>query len=127
MTTYLNSSGVTFNSGSVMNPSGSAPSFPNRSWVRFNSSSGTPVITGGGNASSISDFGVGNYGLNFSVSLPDANYATVGSSSRALNASNGSETILVAYGYAVSQTSFEIMNNTASNHDAPVVDVIVVR
>lgn len=127
MSTTLNGSGVTFTSGSVMNPAGSAPSFANRSWVRFDSNSGTPSINGSGNTSSISDFGVGNYGLNFNTALPDANYATVGSSSRAINSTGGSETILIAYGYSASQTSFEIMNQGAANHDAPVVDVIVVR
>ena len=45
-----------------------------RAWVNFDGTS-TPSIRSSGNVSSITDFGTGNYGINFSTNMPDANYA----------------------------------------------------
>ena len=55
--------------------SGSAPSYSARAWVNFNGT-GTPAIRASGNVSSITDGGVGNYTVNFTTAMPDANYAT---------------------------------------------------
>jgi hypothetical protein len=46
-----------------------------RAWVNFNGT-GTVAIRGSGNVSSITDNGTGDYTVNFSASMPDANYAT---------------------------------------------------
>lgn len=51
-----------------------------RSWVYFDASTGTPVIQNSGNVSSLGDEGVGRYQINFSTSMPDVNYAVVGTS-----------------------------------------------
>ena len=40
---------------------------------------GAVAINGGGNVSSITDNGVGDYTVNFIVAMPDANYAVSGS------------------------------------------------
>jgi len=45
-----------------------------RAWISFDGT-GTPAIRGSGNISSITDNGTGDYTLNFSTALPDANYA----------------------------------------------------
>jgi hypothetical protein len=45
-----------------------------RAWVNFNGT-GTPAIRGSGNVSSITDHGVGDYSINFSSAMPDANYS----------------------------------------------------
>lgn len=50
-----------------------------RAWVNFNGS-GTIAIRGSGNVSSITDVGVANYTVNFSTSMPDANYCLSGMS-----------------------------------------------
>lgn len=57
-------------------PGGSTllPQFQCRAWVNFNGT-GTVAIRGSGNVSSITDNGVGLYTVNFSTSLPDANYS----------------------------------------------------
>lgn len=47
-----------------------------RAWVNFNGT-GTPAIRASGNVSSITDNGTGDYTLNFSTSLTDANYSPV--------------------------------------------------
>lgn len=52
------------------------PEFACRAWVNFNGV-GTVAIRGSGNVSSITDNGVGNYTVNFTNAMPDANYSAV--------------------------------------------------
>jgi hypothetical protein len=47
-----------------------------RAWVNFNGE-GTVAIRASGNVSSITDNGVGNYTVNFTTAMPDANYSVV--------------------------------------------------
>jgi len=54
---------------------GSAPNYALRGWVNFDGR-GSISIRGNGNVSSISDFGTGNYRVNFSTSMADGNYST---------------------------------------------------
>ena len=56
--------------------SGSAPSYSARAWVNFNGT-GAVAIRASGNVSSITDNGTGNYSINFSTSLSDANYCAM--------------------------------------------------
>lgn len=70
-----NSSGVlSFNSGygSV------ATAYGCRAWVNFNGN-GTVAIRASGNVTSITDNGAGNYTVNFTNAMPDANYSCVAS------------------------------------------------
>jgi len=48
-----------------------------RAWVNFNGT-GTPAISASGNVSSITDNGTGDYTVNFTNAMPDANYAVSG-------------------------------------------------
>lgn len=59
-----------------------------RAWVNFNGT-GTPAIRGSFNVSSITDGGTGNYTVNFTTAMPDANYAAIGTQS-GVNSSSGS-------------------------------------
>lgn len=54
--------------------SGTAPIYPCRAWVNFNGT-GTVAIRASGNVSSITDNGVGDYTVNFTTAMSDANYA----------------------------------------------------
>jgi len=47
-----------------------------RAWVNFNGT-GTVAIRASGNVSSITDNGTGDYTVNFTNAMPNANYATV--------------------------------------------------
>jgi hypothetical protein len=58
------------------NSTGTAPVFGCRAWVNFNGN-GTVAIRASGNVSSITDNGVGDYTINFTTALPDANYSAV--------------------------------------------------
>ena len=56
---------------------GAAPMYACRAWVNFNGT-GTVAIRASGNVSSITDGGVGQYTVNFTTAMPDANYVVVG-------------------------------------------------
>lgn len=62
------------NSAQFATVSGTAPIYPCRAWVNFNGT-GTVAIRASGNVSSITDVGVGQYTVNFTTALPDANYS----------------------------------------------------
>ena len=61
------------------NATGSAPIYSCRAWVNFNGT-GTVAIRDSGNVSSITDNGTGDYTVNFTTALEDANYSAVGTS-----------------------------------------------
>lgn len=48
-----------------------------RAWVNFNGT-GTVAIRASGNVTSITDNGTGDYTVNFTTAMPDANYSTTG-------------------------------------------------
>jgi hypothetical protein len=54
-----------------------------RAWVNFNGT-GTVAIRASGNVSSITDNNTGNYTINFTTAMPDANYSIA-----AFNGDNG--------------------------------------
>jgi hypothetical protein len=60
----------------ALNATGSAPIFACRAWVNFNGS-GTVAIRASGNVSSITDNGTGDYTVNLTAAMPDANYCVV--------------------------------------------------
>jgi hypothetical protein len=75
---------------SALNATGSAPIYAARAWVNFNGT-GTVAIRASGNVSSITDNGVGDYTVNFTTAMTDANYATLPTSR-----SDGANTAWVA-------------------------------
>ena len=62
------------NSAQFATVTGTAPIYPCRAWVNFNGT-GTVAIRASGNVSSITDNGTGDYTVNFTTAMPDANYA----------------------------------------------------
>jgi len=58
---------------------GSAPVYACRAWVNFDGE-GTVSIRDSGNVSSITDLGTGNYRVNFTTAMPDADYCVSGAS-----------------------------------------------
>ena len=61
----------------ALNATGDAPIYACRAWVNFNGT-GTVAIRASGNVSSITDNGVGDYTVNFTTAMQDANYAIIG-------------------------------------------------
>ena len=64
----------TINSAQVPTVSGTAPLYMCRAWVNFNGT-GTVAIRASGNVSSITDNGTGDYTVNFTTAMPDADYS----------------------------------------------------
>ncbi len=62
-----------FNSAQVDTVSGTAPLYFARAWVNFNGT-GVVAIRASGNVSSITDNGTGDYTVNFTTVMPDADY-----------------------------------------------------
>jgi hypothetical protein len=69
-------SGNSLTATQLTSAGGSAPSYSARAWVNFN---GTGVVTirANGNVSSITDNGTGNYTVNFTTAMADADYAAL--------------------------------------------------
>jgi hypothetical protein len=61
---------------SVNTRTGAVTLFECRAWVNFDGT-GTVAIRAGGNVSSITDNGTGDYTVNFTTAMPDSNYSTV--------------------------------------------------
>ena len=64
-----------------------ATAFGCRAWINFNGT-GTPAIRGSGNVTSITDNGTGDYTINFTNAMPDANYAAIVTSEFVSNGTN---------------------------------------
>ena len=76
------------NASIMTTPVGTAPGYQCRAWVNFNGT-GTVAIRASGNVSSITDNGTGDYTVNFTTAMPDANYSVLATSNQnaATNAS----------------------------------------
>ena len=103
-----------------------------RAWVNFNGT-GTVAIRASFNVSSITDNGAGDYTINFTTAMQDANYAaTLGS--RATNADMNSTFAIyfrsVAYGSVQTASSLRVNTGTAStgaSGDCDGVEVAIFR
>ena len=70
---------LTANSAQIktaLNANNGAPIYACRAWVNFNGT-GTVAIRASGNVSSITDNGTGDYTVNFTTAMSDANYSSV--------------------------------------------------
>jgi hypothetical protein len=66
-----------------------------RAWVNFNGT-GTVAIRGSGNVSSITDNTTGDYTVNFTTAMPDANYLFLGSTNGYNTTDSGGQVIIVS-------------------------------
>jgi hypothetical protein len=73
---------------SLSTASGSAPSYSARAWVNFNGTE-TVSIRSSGNITSITDNGTGNYAVNISTAIADANYSVCVTGQRSGTTSQG--------------------------------------
>lgn len=76
------SAGITTNAGGSVNPSTNIDgiNYSCRAWVNFNGT-GTVAMRASGNVTNITDNGTGDYTVNFTNAMSDANYSVVGLSS----------------------------------------------
>lgn len=104
--------------------SGTAPLYACRAWVNFNGT-GTVAIRASGNVTSITDNGTGDYTVNFTTAMSDANYSVVAGSSFTANGVRGS---VWAEPFAVNSSSARILATTATGiFDCVSVTVAIFR
>jgi hypothetical protein len=101
--TINGTNGVTFNDGTSMATGQQAC----KAWVNFNGT-GTVAIRASYNVSSITDNGTGDYTVNFTTAMPDANYSTVAT---ALNSLANSWIPLLGT-YTASSVQLKLYNTT---------------
>lgn len=114
----LGTSGQTTVNGDLLFNSGygsAATAYGCRAWVNFNGT-GTVAIRASGNVSSITDNGVGDYTVNFTTAMPDANYAVCGMNSG--SASNADWSILDAANGGADPTSSTVRVRATVNNNA---------
>ena len=96
-----------------------------KAWVNFNGT-GTVAIRASYNVSSITDNGLGDYTINFTTAMPDANYAP-----QVTGKSDGAATgyIAVAKNAAQTTTAFGVVtiDDTGSVRDTTQVSFAVFR
>ena len=120
---------LTANSAPVktaVNASGSAPIYACRAWVNFNGT-GTVAIRASGNVSSITDNGTGDYTVNFTTAMPNADYnAVFGVRSEA-----ATSRVVAEQHDNVTRTTTALriytLNGSFSPTDSPVVSVSIFR
>jgi len=109
----ISSAGVlSFNSGY----GSAAVAYGCRAWVNFNGT-GTVAIRGSGNVSSITDNGTGDYTVNFTTAIVDANYSAVYTVSLSAGAGFGETT---NSGLATTTARFRSNNTGATLVDATI-------
>jgi len=100
------------------------PVYACRAWVNFDGTNAfspnpsTSAIRASGNVSSITEFGYGNYGVNFATAMPDANYSAVRSVVLAGN-------VLIPRGGNTSSSTLEIYVTDTSNTPVDPLEVHV--
>ena len=98
-----------------------------RAWVNFNGT-GTVAIRASGNVSSITDNGTGDYTVNFTTALVDANYAVEATGNT--NVSTGGANFFNAPAYSAPSTTavrVATFNQAGTNTDMQRVNVAVFR
>lgn len=91
----LTSGNLQFNSGY----GSAATAYGCRAWVNFNGT-GTVAIRASGNVSSITDNGTGDYTVNFTTAMPDANYCT-----QIMGGRSSNDSLVACSGFISSQTA----------------------
>jgi hypothetical protein len=94
-----------------------------RAWVNFNGT-GTPAIRASGNVTSITDNNTGDYTVNFTTAMPDANFAVTGAAR--FDANPARPSVVGAITYAT--TSIRVRTgNPSTLEDCDFVNVAVFR
>ena len=125
-TSGLSASGNIRIKGATFEVSGTAPLYSARAWVNFDGS-GTVSIRNSQNVSSITDFGVGNYRINYTTAMGATSYSLTGTARRttATNDSNISLS-LVAGSTALGTTYGRIFTGSPTTSGAQDTNFVMV-
>lgn len=99
-----------------------------RAWVNFNGT-GTVAIRASFNVSSITDNGVGNYTVNFTTAMPDANYAVTANAkiTNAQNAGSSNEPLTVGPNSWLTSSVGVASNYATTPNDPATMSVAIFR
>ena len=93
-----------------------------KAWVNFNGA-GTVAIRASFNVSSITDNGVGNYTVNFTAAMPDANYSFV----TACAPSGVSNSTCIPISQATTSCLIATLNQVPALFDSALISVAIFR
>jgi len=115
------------NSAPALGNIGTAPVYAARAWVNFNGT-GTVAIRASGNVSSITDNGTGDYTVNFTTAMPDADYS-ISQTLSAQASNNDGGVAVVAFGTTLSTANFRMVTDQRSTgeYDPTIVCFSVFR
>jgi hypothetical protein len=111
----------------ITNPSGGQPTIDGlaKAWVNFNGT-GTVAIRASLNVSSITDNGTGDYTVNFTTAMVDANYAANYSAARSSYTASDI-TLTISSAPTTSALRITTMNGAGGAIDTLIVNVSVFR
>jgi hypothetical protein len=117
----------TFDSAQLVTISGTAPLYMCRAWVNFNGT-GVVAINSSGNVSSITDNGTGDYTVNFTTAMPDANYSVSGINEN-IAGDNSRPIVTAAVAYNTTNCVIKTVGvfNNNTNVDCSIISVQVFR
>jgi len=127
------SAGITTNAGGSVNPSTTIDgiNYSCRAWVNFNGTTVTPsTIRGSGNVTSVTKNATGDYTVNFTTAMTDANYSVSGVAQ--FGTSGGSQSFVAVKSAATPYltTSINIVgirSETAALTDFVAINIAVFR
>jgi hypothetical protein len=122
----------TIDSAQVATVSGTAPLYMARAWVNFNGTTNTAgfcTIRASGNVTSVADNGTGDYTVNFTTAMPDADYVTTGTCSGADTPTNNVATLntKLTSGLTTSSCRLYSTNSAAAAADRAFIAVAIFR
>ena len=109
-----------------LNATGSAPVYACRAWVNFDGT-GTVSIRESGNVSSITDNGTGDYTVNFTTAMPDANYSAVGACRGISGVGPTFVTFQDTSFFSTTSARFDIRASDSSAKDTDVICISIFR
>ena len=90
-------------------------------WVNFNGT-GTVAIRASGNVSSITDNGTGDYTVNFTTAMPDANYAVSGFANSSSDSTGDQMGLVTSYATLSPPTASAFRFTVANSYNGDVFD-----
>jgi len=130
------SAGITTNAGGSVNPSTNVDgiNYSCRAWVNFNGTTNTAgfcTIRASGNVTSVADNGTGDYTVNFTTAMPDANYSLVGACGATSASTGGGNYNLGIPGtssiFTSSQVKIQIYSTANTQTDCFFINVAIFR
>jgi hypothetical protein len=122
--------GVRLGTAAVLGPAtGSAPMYACRAWVNFNGTTSPGTIRASGNVSSVTRNGTGQYTVNLTTAMPDANYATTNSWSRFFTGFSSADAnrIVTIVGQSTNAIQINATTTAVAFEDLPYISVGVFR